>query len=365
MTAKKKAKKAATSTSRATPRARPALVSCGNILSQDAAELVLLHRDSGRTEWAFSERAANAPPLAGMREPMRSLEGTARLSGVDPERYWWWITDEALDGIGGELEANGFCVLDGLLGSAAVSVLHDEVSGVRAAGRLQSSRLAGGRSGAMLTYTHAAVRGDLVGWFDGDEEGLWKAGSLSRYLTKVDTLIAQLGSRVPQLASVASRSKAMIACYPGGGARYVRHCDNSCDSGHGDRCNGRRLTCILYLNDGWAPLDGGELRLFQPYAPKGEPPICDVQPLRNRLLLFYSDYRVPHEVLPAHAERLAVTVWYFDKSEYTRARERGEAADQTDRSEASAIEAEIAKFENKYGGGAVRHAEKPNAGAPE
>ena len=364
-----------------------ALLSAGDLLAHDEARLVLVRRDTGRHEWAFAERAANAPPLARMRDPLQLIEAAGRIAGADPERFWWWITDEALDATAAELTSKGFCVLDNLLGQAGATALRDEVAGVRAAGRLQASRLAGGRNGSMVTYTHTAVRGDHVGWFDGEEPGLWGRGTLARYLVKVDTLVAQLGTRMTQLGAIASRSKAMIACYPGGGARYVRHCDNSCDSGQGERCNGRRLTAIFYLNEGWAPLDGGELRVFAPYAPAGSAPLADVQPLFDRLLLFWAvtavglnpdctpgtsnyalivadahcrqDYRVPHEVLPSHAERLAITLWYFDKGEYTRARARGGAADQTDQSETEAIEAEIAKFESRYGAGAVRDAERP------
>ena len=141
----------------------------------------------------------------------------------------------------------------------------------------------------------------------------------------------------------------MIACYPGGGARYVRHCDNSCHAGEGERCNGRRLTVIMYLNPAWAPVDGGELRLFEPFAPKHRPPLADVQPLLDRLVLFYADYRVPHEVLPSHAERNAVTLWYFDADERQRAQRLDEATAGTDTSEARAIEEEIRKFESRYG----------------
>ena len=120
------------------------------------------------------------------------------------------------------------------------------------------------RAKERLVLTHTAVRGDHVGWFDGEESGLWPRGTLSRYLTKVDTLIAQLGPKVKQLERIAHRSKAMVACYPGGGARYVRHCDNSCFAGKGERCNGRRLTCILYLNPQWEALHGGELLYLPP-----------------------------------------------------------------------------------------------------
>ena len=44
-----------------------------------------------------------------------------------------------------------------------------------------------------------------------------------------------------------------------------------------------------------------------------------VAPIGNRLLLFYADVRVPHEVLPAYADRLAITLWYYDSSEVQRA----------------------------------------------
>ena len=104
-----------------------------------------------------------------------------------------------------------------------------------------------------------------------------------------------------------------------------------CNEGRGGRgaCNGRRLTAILYLNHHWKPADGGELLIYPRLADAGSnTPRADaasarasarIAPLANRLVLFYADVRVPHEVLPSHADRFAVTVWYHDADEVQRA----------------------------------------------
>jgi hypothetical protein len=55
--------------------------------------------------------------------------------------------------------------------------------------------------------------------------------------------------RVCVLCGGVYRARAMLTCYPGGGARYIRHVDN------GNR-NGRKLTAILYLNPHWKEGDG-------------------------------------------------------------------------------------------------------------
>ena len=104
-----------------------------------------------------------------MSKVLRDKALEAKLGGADPDKYWWWITDEALADIAGQLRRSHHCVIDGLLGGRAAAALHEEVRAARTGGRLASSRLAGGRTGALLSYSHAAVRGDLVGWFDGTE----------------------------------------------------------------------------------------------------------------------------------------------------------------------------------------------------
>ena len=68
---------------------------------------------------------------------------------------------------------------------------------------------------------------------------------------------------------------------------------------------------ILYVHDAWHEEEGGELRLFVgPAASEGCCGFVDVQPLESRLVLFWSDDRAPHAVLPTHRERFAVSCWY-------------------------------------------------------
>ena len=99
----------------------------------------------------------------------------------------------------------------------------------------------------------------------------------------------------------------MVAVYPKAGSRYKRHTDNP-------NHNGRKLTVILYLNPEWTPADGGALRIFHKQQAQGsaergrrreweaetvegaEEVAETVEPLHNRLLVFWSDERCPHEV---------------------------------------------------------------------
>jgi len=46
---------------------------------------------------------------------------------------------------------------------------------------------------------------------------------------------------------VSGRCSCQLACYPGGGARYVRHTDAS------DSAPDRTVTALLYLNTDWDP----------------------------------------------------------------------------------------------------------------
>ncbi|XP_061842819.1 prolyl hydroxylase EGLN3 isoform X1 [Nerophis lumbriciformis] len=210
----------------------------------------------------------------------------------------------AADRVVPALLERGFCCVDGLLGERAGDAVLEQVKDLHRTGAMDDGRLAGsGPAGPP-----AGVRGDKIAWVSGAERECDAISALLRRLDHVITVCAR--SLVGR--SITERSKAMAACYPGNGAGYVKHVDNP-------NSDGRCITCIYYLNKNWkAQEDGGVLRIF----PDGKSCAVDIEPHFDRLLVFWSDRRNPHEVLPSYAARYAVTVWYFDSDERAEARRR-------------------------------------------
>jgi SM-20-related protein len=85
------------------------------------------------------------------------------------------------------------------------------------------------------------------------------------------------------------------------GAYYRKHVDQF------SRDSRRRLSSVLYLNEGWQKDDGGELRLYLAREP--DAPSVDILPEGGSLVLFLSE-GFPHEVLSARRERLSLTGWF-------------------------------------------------------
>ena len=202
------------------------------------------------------------------------------------------------------LRSSHHAVIDGFLGATAASALGAHVRGMRTAGELAPGEVAAG--------LQQATRGDLMRWLTpGGGAGAGGSGvapSLRTLLGALDELVLSLQRCIPELARLSLlRHEVQATCYPGNGARYTRHVDDASR-------RGRVLTCILYLNEAWHAGAGGELRLHLSPAATGAAAakVVDVQPISDRLLVFWSDARCPHEVLPSHEDRYAVSIWYTD-----------------------------------------------------
>jgi len=151
---------------------------------------------------------------------------------------------------------------------------------------------------ALVNHT----RGDVLKYSDDDSTMPGTVGLCAA----IDELVLSLKScsQVSErLSNTDFANSAMCSVYPGGAARYIKHTDNSLMT------DGRRLTTILYLNKDWKPSYGGQLRVYEPTMQSTRIK-RDVKPVFNRLLLFWSNEEVPHEVLSSFRDRAAVSIWY-------------------------------------------------------
>lgn len=242
------------------------------------------------------------------------------------------LTLEAL--IVKKLLENNFAVYDGFVDPSEADALRAEVKSYYDGGRMRDGEI-GTSPGEdpKKGGVRPEMRTDKVVWLEGSEPFVGKF--MKRHILRADILAQKINILLEAVKPEESwegcgRSKIMATVYPENGGRYVAHYDNP------DR-NGRKITVILYLNQNWKPGDGGTLRM------KTKGKSYDVAPLHNRLLVFWSDRRCPHEVLPTAKakDRFAVTIWYMDRNERQRslaapaaASESGAAAQSVPKDEA-------------------------------
>lgn len=198
----------------------------------------------------------------------------------------------------------GICVKDNFLGAELGERVLEEVEILNYSGKFRGGQLVN------QNVPSRNIRGDQIAWVEGREPGCENIGKLIAHIDEAVMHSAATG--LPGDHVINGRTKAMVACYPGHGTGYVRHVDNP-------NRDGRCITCIYYLNKNWdVKVHGGLLQIY----PEGKSMVANVEPLFDRLLIFWSDRRNPHEVKPAYATRYAITVWYFDAKERAEAKEK-------------------------------------------
>lgn len=131
----------------------------------------------------------------------------------------------------------------------------------------------------------AGVRDDRIAWL----EDVPAFAELDAWLRSGASVLSEA------LRMRLDRIETQIALYEAGG--YAPHRDTFADDPR------RRITAILYLNQGWEPSWGGELRAYEPTG------VRDIAPNAGTFVLFSSPH-LRHEVLPVRHERWAATAWY-------------------------------------------------------
>jgi SM-20-related protein len=195
----------------------------------------------------------------------------------------------AIDRICAAIVNEGCAVEADFLPQANVAMLADEARERYAAGEFHAAGV--GRGAAQVQRND--VRGDRILWLDRSlassaQQPLWQALDALRLALNENLLLGLFSF------------EGHYALYPPS-AYYRRHRDRFRDgAGSSDI---RVISCAIYLNEDWAPTDGGALRIYD-----GER-VRDVLPVAGTLVCFLSD-RFEHEVLPATRERLSLTGWF-------------------------------------------------------
>jgi len=192
-------------------------------------------------------------------------------------------------GVAHSIAGQGWCVTPGFLAPAEVEALAAEARVLDAEGGFRPAGVGRGQGLAL----RPEVRGDRIAWIDPNTTG----PALRDYLARLEGLRESLNR---DLYLGLFDFEGHLALYSPGGF-YRRHLDQFRGAER------RILSCILYLNVGWEPGDGGELRL---YTDPAEPGRCEaIAPLGGTLVTFLSA-RFEHEVLSARRERLSLTGWF-------------------------------------------------------
>jgi SM-20-related protein len=145
---------------------------------------------------------------------------------------------------------NGVAVIDAAFGADFANKCRSEAAEMLQCGGLAPANISSG----LGNEVQSSKRGDLITWLklqSADDPA--RENYLQRVLVELDKLRQQLESDVGVQADSCSF---MLACYPGGGARYVKHRDADPER------PGRKLTVIYYLNPDWQPEHGGCLRIW-------------------------------------------------------------------------------------------------------
>jgi SM-20-related protein len=196
--------------------------------------------------------------------------------------------DDILESLWAGLLRDGIAVQDDFLPSRKVRALVGCAERRRAQGGFRAARVGADRE----SIRRGQVRGDFTCWLDeplfADEHALLgRFEALRLHINRE----AFLGLFELELH---------YAWYPPG-AGYARHVDQL--RGRTQRV----LSVIVYLNEGWATGDGGELRFFEARGQR------DIEPRGGRLVCFLADGR-EHAVMPTRTDRLSITGWFRQNS---------------------------------------------------
>jgi SM-20-related protein len=192
---------------------------------------------------------------------------------------------QTAEAIAADIAARGYALVPRFLDGSELNALRAECLRSHHAGQFRPAGV--GKPATRLP----AIRADEILWLDLAQPAPAIAAAMLRFEALRLVLNRTLYLGLFELECQFAHYRA--------GAAYRRHCDQI----SGDP--GRRLSCVLYLNDTWTLADGGALRLYLD-APETS---VDILPQGGTLACFLSE-RFEHEVLPAARDRWSLAGWF-------------------------------------------------------
>ena len=189
------------------------------------------------------------------------------------------------------IATQGYAITKHFLSAEAIKLLSAKAKSLQQAGEMQKATTGLAKIEAPL------IRGDFIHWIEKDQASDAEVIYLNAMATLQQAINQAFFLGLFELES-------HFAIYPPG-AGYQKHLDQLIGKQE------RKISCILYLNEGWTASDGGELRMY--LDKNDEAKFIDVSPEAGTLVVFLSGDFL-HEVLPAKRERMSVTGWFRTRS---------------------------------------------------
>lgn len=200
---------------------------------------------------------------------------------------------EICDQIADDLVERGYSVCEDFVDSGLITELVDDTRRLWEDGQFDYARVGQGEEKQRCP----SVRSDWIHWLENQD----LTDAQQRYSGSLEELRLAI-NRATMMGIF--EWEGHLAIYPPG-TFYRRHLDVF------RHARERKVSSILYLNQGWTPVDGGELRIYLDGAELDS--FVDVAPRAGTLVTFLSE-KFYHEVLPAHADRMSITGWFRVRS---------------------------------------------------
>lgn len=155
------------------------------------------------------------------------------------------------------LNTKGYIIKDNFMGNDKCLTVLQEAEKLREKGMLKKAGMGSGEN----YWKDSNTRGDEVLWLNSILDPCQTPEVEKSSMEHLISLVKQIDLIRTQLNQScdfgSEKTQVHLTCYPGEGARYVRHLDAFKGGSE------RRLTCIYYLNSNWTSKAGGSLRLYQ------------------------------------------------------------------------------------------------------